>query len=42
MLYGKKTAALAFVCAVSAGMTATAYGAESSFEKTGKNVQWSP
>jgi len=38
MLYGKKTAALAVICAVSAGMTATAYGAESSYEMRKKAV----
>lgn len=35
---GKAMAVLAAVCAVSAGMTATAYGAESTFEMKKKVV----
>ncbi|MBQ6834588.1 MAG: S-layer homology domain-containing protein [Lachnospiraceae bacterium] len=38
MFYGKKTAALAMICAVSAGMTATAYGTESDFTMRKKTV----
>lgn len=38
MFYGKKAAALAMICAVSAGMTSTAYGAESTFEMRKKAV----
>ena len=38
MFHGKKVAALAMVCAVSAGMTATAYGAESSYDMRKKAV----
>ena len=38
MFHGKKVAALAMVCGVSAGMTATAYGAESSYDMRKKAV----